>query len=172
MALITYDDKVFLNENPNIPDVNKIKDTDLNQIKTGVNTNESNIGALETSFTDLTTYSTTEKVIGTYNGKPLYRKMYDFTQINIGTETKQYDRQLDLTDIDYCFLDEIHSYYINTDSGQRFPITYVNPGATTPVYTGYFVSKENNIPTFHFRKSQEIKVWSIYITLEYTKTTD
>lgn len=39
MALITYDDKVFLNENASIPDVNKVKDTDMNQIKSVVNGN-------------------------------------------------------------------------------------------------------------------------------------
>ena len=55
MALITYDDKVALNENPSIPDVNKVNASDMNQIKTGVNTNESNIGDLSNLTTPVTT---------------------------------------------------------------------------------------------------------------------
>lgn len=35
--MITFDDKVFLNELPNIPDINKIKDTDINDLKNGIN---------------------------------------------------------------------------------------------------------------------------------------
>lgn len=39
MSLITYDNKSFLNQNANIPAVNKVCDTDLNEIKTVVNAN-------------------------------------------------------------------------------------------------------------------------------------
>lgn len=35
--LITYEDKVALNENPDIADINKVKDTDMNQIKNVIN---------------------------------------------------------------------------------------------------------------------------------------
>lgn len=37
MELIDYDDKVALYSNPDIPDVNKVKDTDMNKIKSVVN---------------------------------------------------------------------------------------------------------------------------------------
>lgn len=40
MAKITYENKVALNENPEIADINKVKDTDMNQIKNVVNENE------------------------------------------------------------------------------------------------------------------------------------
>lgn len=40
MAQITYENKVALNENPEIADINKVKDTDMNQIKNVVNENE------------------------------------------------------------------------------------------------------------------------------------
>lgn len=33
MALINFTDKVALNDNPNVPDINKVKDSDLNIIK-------------------------------------------------------------------------------------------------------------------------------------------
>jgi len=43
MAQITYQDKVALNQEASIPDINKVKDTDMNQIKDVVNTNETKI---------------------------------------------------------------------------------------------------------------------------------
>lgn len=39
MALITYQDKVTLNENTDIPTINKIQATDMNEIKNVVNEN-------------------------------------------------------------------------------------------------------------------------------------
>lgn len=43
MAKITYANKVALNENPEIADINKVKDTDMNQIKEVVNANEAKV---------------------------------------------------------------------------------------------------------------------------------
>ena len=54
MAKITYTNKVALNENPEIADINKVKDDDMNEIKSVVNTNDDNVG-------DLTTLTTTTK---------------------------------------------------------------------------------------------------------------
>ena len=39
MALITYQDKVTMNENPSIPVVNKVQAADMNEIKNAVNDN-------------------------------------------------------------------------------------------------------------------------------------
>ena len=46
MSKITYADKVTLNENPNVADVNKVKADDLNEIKNVVNANDNNVGDL------------------------------------------------------------------------------------------------------------------------------
>lgn len=43
MAKITYENKVALNQNPNIPDINKVNDTDMNMIKNVVNNNETKV---------------------------------------------------------------------------------------------------------------------------------
>ena len=43
MGKITYADKVALNDNPNIADINKVKDTDMNEIKNVVNQNETKL---------------------------------------------------------------------------------------------------------------------------------
>lgn len=100
MAKITYENKVALNVNSDIADVNKCNATDLNEIKEVVNTNDDNttknsnaIGNLsslnttnknnlvsainEVNNNDVLkgTYSTNETKIGTWMGKPLYRKV-------------------------------------------------------------------------------------------------
>ena len=46
MSKITYSDKVKLNENPNVADINKVKADDLNEIKNVVNANDDNVGDL------------------------------------------------------------------------------------------------------------------------------
>lgn len=46
MSKITYTDKVTLNENPNVEDVNKVRADDLNEIKNVVNANDDNVGDL------------------------------------------------------------------------------------------------------------------------------
>ena len=52
MSKITYADKVTLNENPNVADVNKVKADDLNEIKNVVNANDNNVGDLADLKTD------------------------------------------------------------------------------------------------------------------------
>ena len=42
MAQITYANKVALNENPEVADINKVKDSDMNEIKQVVNDNYNN----------------------------------------------------------------------------------------------------------------------------------
>lgn len=46
MAKITYVDKVTMNENPDIPAINKCQAADMNEIKTVVNENDNNAGVL------------------------------------------------------------------------------------------------------------------------------
>lgn len=46
MAKITYEDKVALNVNSDIADINKVNASDLNEIKNVVNTNDDNMGLL------------------------------------------------------------------------------------------------------------------------------
>lgn len=53
MAKITYQDKVFLNENSQISSVNKVQDTDLNEIKNAVNENDDTFTQLLENFNSL-----------------------------------------------------------------------------------------------------------------------
>lgn len=43
MALISYQNKVALSENPSIPNINKVTDDDMNEIKNVVNSNETKV---------------------------------------------------------------------------------------------------------------------------------
>lgn len=53
MAQITYANKVALNENPEVADINKVKDSDMNEIKQVVNDNYNNtIQITDTEPTD------------------------------------------------------------------------------------------------------------------------
>lgn len=54
MAKLTYDNKIQMNENANIPAVNKGRAVDWNEIKTVVNENDDNVG-------DLSDLDTTDK---------------------------------------------------------------------------------------------------------------
>lgn len=70
---ITYSDKQAMGTQPSIPDINKVTDSDMNEIKNVVN---ENANILEES----NAYSTTEKVVGTWiDGKPIYRKAYSIS---------------------------------------------------------------------------------------------
>ena len=69
MGQITYANKVALNENPSIPDINKVTDDDMNEIKNVVNQNETKIliAVSDTAPAQCTTgdlyYNTTSKKI-------------------------------------------------------------------------------------------------------------
>jgi hypothetical protein len=70
---ITYSDKQAMGTQPSIPEINKITDSNINEIKTVVNNNAS---LLNVSMT----YSTTEQVVGTWiDNKPIYRKVYSIS---------------------------------------------------------------------------------------------
>ena len=74
MSKITYADKVALNENPSVADINKVKADDLNEIKNVVNAND-----------DKFNYTQEEQIIGTWvNGKPIYRKV---SNVSISNES-------------------------------------------------------------------------------------
>ena len=51
MAQITYENKVKINDNPNIPDINKVTDDDMNEIKSVVNENYQELTNLITNDT-------------------------------------------------------------------------------------------------------------------------
>lgn len=67
MNEITYQDKVALNENPDIADINKVTDSDMNEIKSVVNTNSqtssNNFGLGTDTWTSSGTYAIGDIVV-------------------------------------------------------------------------------------------------------------
>lgn len=72
MALITYADKQAMGTQPSIPEVNKVTDSNMNEIKSVVNANANYL-------VDSTTYSTTETIVGTWLGKTRYGRVYSIS---------------------------------------------------------------------------------------------
>ena len=83
MAKITYLDKVALNENTDIPDINKVKANDMNEIKNVVN----GLVKTEKTISDEDTYSCNyinNLMESGSNGNGNYIKFYDGTMICYG----------------------------------------------------------------------------------------
>lgn len=72
MEKINYTDKVALNENPSVDDINKVKADDMNEIKEVVNTNSDGVG-------DLTQLPTTNKTSIVNAIKELYSQIVGTT---------------------------------------------------------------------------------------------
>lgn len=153
MSKITYENKVALNVNSDIADVNKVNASDLNEIKEVVNTNDDNMGLLS----NLTTpskdnlvgainevnnkfdYSTEEQVIGKWtNGKPLYRKIVsgnvpqsDYYP-TVATGITNLDKVVSISVVlaygdnrQYFSSVKYNNYYLNKESDNK--ITIVSP---------------------------------------------
>ena len=144
MSKITYADKVTLNENPNVADVNKVKASDMNEIKNVVNAND-----------DKFNYTQEEQRIGTWiNGKPIYRKTF------VVSITGHYATVGNIPNLD--IITSCNSY-LHRDGSEYHSIN--NWGQTDQDFgTAY---RHNN--DIEFNSSY---TGTLYITLEYTKTTD
>lgn len=147
MALITFDDKQAIGTQPSIPDVNKVMDTDINAIKTAINNS--------------TNYPTSEMIVGTWNGKPLYRKLIEFGALPNNT-SKSVNTGLNPTAI------KIRNMYgvANYANGVNIPLPYPS-GTASEVVKLSFSGGDIDITTNSDRSSS-----SADIVLEYTKNSD
>lgn len=178
MAKIQFENKVALNENASIPDVNKCKATDMNEIKSVVNENDDLIGNLSSLNTteksnlvgainevyQNNVYSTDETVVGKWiDGKPIYRKVFEIgslpndTTISIPHGIKNLD----------TFTDKRASWYDSIDD--RWNFDYRKDSNTV------IISFNPNNTNLYIRATGTD--WSrrtskCTVTLEYKKTTD
>ena len=108
------------------------------------------------------TYSTEETKVGTWNGKPVYRKTIVISNV---TETnKTYD--LSSLSIETCMIDSSHSYF--EQGNYQIPIGCY--GGTTD-YSRAFYQKNTKTLYVQFGTTYTMSK-NIHITIEYTKTTD
>lgn len=188
MAKITYTDKVALNINQDVADINKCNASDLNEIKNVVNNNDDNFNILNTNVGDITqlqttnknsivnainevntndttkgTYSTNETVVGTWiDNKPIYRKVLQVGALN-GTNIKKVN-----TPENIYFMLPYQGMLIDSN-GNEFPINYNNIYNLNEDIGSFYYKQENCI---NIKQLSEFGIVDGYIIIEYTKTTD
>lgn len=182
MAKITYENKVALNVNPDIADINKCNASDLNEVKSVVNENDDNMGLLsnlnttsksnlvsainEVNDNDISkgTYSTNETRIGTWMGKPLYRKV--LSTVGLAGETKKA--------IAYNITNPDKIWIVGG-------FTYSDRRVVTLPMVGYDGDLTQKIDVWVETQENVVKLysnggwgndWTFYVIINYTKTTD
>lgn len=156
MAKITYGDKTFINENVGVADINKVKDTDMNEIKSVVNDNYDELDTMKTNEEYSTNETTTNSTW--INGKPIYRKVVSqvpfsstINQVQIGVNTIEEVVNM------YGFLNNRPINYRYTDSSAYYIMCYVDTINSNKVFvTSCYSDYAGNAN----------------IVIEYTKTTD
>ena len=185
MSKITYENKVALNVNSDIADINKCNASDLNEIKNVVNTNDDNttnnsnaigtlsslnttnksnlVGAInEVNQNDINkgTYSTTEQVVGKWtNNKPIYRKVINTGQINLSTTAVEKDSNISNVDI----IKDINLMLMFQSGTQVIWYTNWNISELS------FDKSTQKIVIIGTKSSSFI---NSFVVIEYTKTTD
>lgn len=190
MALtqITYTNKETLNEQPSIADKNKVKSADMNEIKSVVNTNASNVGDLANLNTTANTsivaainelkggevYSISEVKTNKVwiDGKPIYSKTYyeNFNASTSGVQSKTIDLNINNTNL--IWVDYQNSFYLTINDYNLYtsvPIDFCNGTSASARINNYFRSAST------LRYALDIygmRAGTAYVTFLYTKTTD
>lgn len=158
---ITYDDKQYLNQNSEIADVNKINDTDMNEIKIVVNNNATEL----TNVINAEVYSTNEVKTNKVwiDGKPIYRKVITGTKSSGWTD-------ISLSNINYdtIYINGAETYFIYINSSTKFSKNtfYFSP-------TDFLVAQiQTDNKKINIGAGTDLSNINYYIVLEYTKTTD
>ena len=179
MAVITYDDKVALNPQPSVAAENKVQDSDMNEIKSVVNTNYGEVGDITNLTTtnkssvvnainelkDAEIYSTTEVKTNRVwiDNKPIYRKVIDIGALPNAT-AKAVNHNI--SNIDKI----IYQYAIACDSNG---LTYSVPHVGAPnMGSSMTMALRSNKEWVQVYCSANMSSYSGYYILEYTKTTD
>ena len=192
MSKITYENKVALNVNSDIADINKVTASDLNEIKNVVNENDNNttnnsnaigtlsslnttnknnlVGAINEVYKN-NIFSSNETIIGKWiDGKTLYRKTITFTTTIKQNETTSIAHNI--KNAKNIFID-FSASFMEANIGASDYISYNFPLIG---YVGNITDKVYcyvNITNINFYANGNWSTnWTKHITLNYTKTTD
>lgn len=160
---LTYENKVAINENTDIPDINKVTDDDMNEIKNVVNNNDDEMITINTKLTNANAYSTSETVVGTWLGKPIYRKVVQYNKTSNG--------QVDLNLSTYG-IENVENIWLNQNSfikTNNNEWKAVNTYESDSYFTFCTFSSANSF-RLSSNSSYARGLWNLII--EYTKTTD
>lgn len=152
---ITYSDKQAMGTQPSVPEVNKITDSNMNEIKSVVNNNAN-------FLSNSSAYSTTEQVVGTWiDGKPIYRKTIAYTGTALPSGITSIQHNISNIGTHRVIVASEFWYNNNMWNGFIMPTSYCTVNA---VHSNSIDVSVSNDFTGLFSP--------LYITLEYTKTTD
>lgn len=152
-----------------------IKDLDdsLNSLKgsieqtlTDSTTNIPSSGAVKTYIDDRLTYSTEEKVIGTYKDKPLYRKCLELGQIGSSSVTNTYELSGDYEKITIC------NARIEIDGGANLTLPMVSSEGLFAYCNASCTGDGTATITLYRNAAASWNEFNLNVDIEYTKTTD
>ena len=165
MAKLTYANKVTLNPQTSIADINKVTADDMNEIKTVVNNNDDSTTANSTAITNLGNYSTTEVNTGKkwIDGKDIYRQVVPIDFPTTGT-TKDVNHNIsninEVTDYYLKWYDTLDSrWFVNFKDTTGTYFIEINGVSTSKIYL-----KSGSSYDWQSRTSNR------YAIIEYTKT--
>ena len=155
---ITYDDKSYINLNADIPATNKVQDTDMNEIKSVVNNNASELTTAQTNISglkyNLITAGTEVKTGRQIDGKDEYVVI-----INAGAGPNN----TSIT-IDYSHTDKIiHDYYLIGISSTDETIKAPNAASGSNYFNIFFEQTKINISS-----NQDRSRFTCYVYIYYT----
>lgn len=113
------------------------------------------------------TYSTDETVIGTFLGKPLYRKVIEATpNITQSSTTGSFD--INIANVEQVFITDKTKIADTNNSGFVYSFPFIGSNMSIGGYIGVQTSKL----IFNIRKTNNVGCYALRVVLEYTKTTD
>ena len=115
-------------------------------------------------------YSTTEEVIGTWiNGKPIYRKTIEFSNLSAGENNIPHG----IADVDIIMVDRDHSFATNETYSELWQIGNTNSSAGNfSQFSVSLVWTTNSMFDVYIGSGLVSRIPKLIITFEYTKTTD
>lgn len=174
---ITFSNKTYLNQNANIPENQKITDDNINEIKSVVNTNDTNVGDTSTLKTtsknvvgainevyNSNIFSTTETIIGKWiNGKSIYRKVIDFGALpNKARITVNHN----ISNID--IFTNIYGVASTANNVYSYPLPVIYRGTESNYNIEILAAKAY----IEMASVEDRSTLTAYVVLEYTKTSN
>lgn len=135
---------------------------------TSIDTDTFNIYGMLKTLSKGSAFDSTETQIGTYDGKPVYRKVIKTVMTRWATTTNFTNIPVahGISNLDVTL--NISSYVVRTDSTKRrYKIPYFSNGVTQ-TYFGYI----DNTNVIYANKTAWGSAYTLYTIIDYTKTTD
>lgn len=144
---IGYDDKSYINQNPSIPNANKVTDTDMNEIKSVVNNNATELLDIQNASIIETGGNTSTNFYIKYSNGILVQ--YGQMEVNVALQTAmgnvfrsanpvQKNLLVEFANTDYFVVASarpaLNTCYINTkgiDNFTIYPICYISTASAT-----------------------------------------